>query len=251
MMSYYKGKTIWIIGASSGIGKALAQQLAGQGAKLILSARNKEQLEELNKELGGLHHVYQLDVTDPDMIKRTVGAVRASVSYVDSVIFMAAVYAPSDSECTDPAIIKQIVDVNLTGAIYCSYALLPMFKEQGFGQLALCASVAGYVGLPAGQPYSATKAGLINFAESLRVETDPKIDIKVINPGFVKTRMTDKNTFKMPMIITADKAAIHIMKGLRKSVFEIHFPKKFTYFMKLIGNVPYRLYFFIARRIET
>ncbi|MCH2037025.1 MAG: SDR family NAD(P)-dependent oxidoreductase [Rickettsiales bacterium] len=250
-MSFYKDKHIWIIGASSGIGRALAVHLASLGAKLVLSARNKEQLDQLNEEIGGIHHVFQLDITDCEMIKRTVHAVQASIPRLDSVIFMAAVYAASESERTDPVIINQIVDVNLTSAINVSYALLPVLKEQGGGQLALCASVAGYVGLPAGQPYSATKAGLINFAESLRVETDRAIDIKVINPGFVKTRMTDKNEFEMPMIITSEKAAQHIAKGLQKRSFEVHFPKAFTTMLKVLRLLPYPLFFAIARRIKT
>lgn len=249
MMNYYKDKYIWIIGASSGIGRALAAQLDGLGAHLILSARSKEQLDALNDELGGKHLVYQLDITDHDMIKRTVKAVQASIPKLDSMVFMAAVYAASELERTDPVVINQIVDVNLASAINISYAILPLLKQQGFGQIALCASVAGYVGLPAGQPYSATKAGLINFAESLRVETDKAIDIKVINPGFVKTRMTDKNDFEMPMIITPEKAADYIVKGLQTKSFEIHFPKGFTLFLKLLRYFPYWLYFPIARRL--
>ena len=248
-MTDYNGKHVWIIGASSGIGKALAKQMDHLGAHLILSARNKEQLDALNEELEGKHHVFQLDITDHDMIKRTVKAVQASVPKLDSMVFMAAVYAASESERTDPVVINQIVNVNLASAINLSYAVLPVLKEQGEGQIALCASVAGYVGLPAGQPYSATKAGLINFAESLRSETDKSIDIKVINPGFVKTRMTDKNDFDMPMIITPEKAAEHIAKGLQSNGFEIHFPKGFTILLKLLRQLPYWLYFKFASRL--
>ena len=144
----------------------------------------------------------------------------------------------------------KIINVNLTGTFHLVSAIMPVFKKNGGGQLALCASVAGYSGLPAGQPYCATKAGMINLAESLRAEHDGTgVDIKLICPGFVKTDLTDGNDFPMPMIIEAADAGRYIADGLAKKRFEIHFPKRFTLILKLLRILPYCLYIPIAKRI--
>ena len=126
--------------------------------------------------------------------------------------------------------------------------VLPLLLAQGGGQITLCASVAGYRGLPKSQPYGATKAGLINIAESLAAEVPKQIDVRVINPGFVESRLTDKNDFKMPMRISPEKAAKAIADGLNKPGFEIHFPKAFTRIMKLLSYLPNSLYFALMRR---
>ncbi|MEM7070716.1 MAG: SDR family NAD(P)-dependent oxidoreductase [Pseudomonadota bacterium] len=244
-MSAYVNKHIWIIGASSGIGRSLAVELARQGAKLILSARNEDKLKALHQTLGPLHTILPLDVANPEsLIKAT-----KSLHHIDSVIFMAGIYDPGPLSQFDLKSVRQIIDINLNGAFNTIHAALPILKKQGFGQLVLCASVAGYVGLPNGQPYSATKAALINLAESLRAE-ERDLDIKVINPGFVRTKMTHKNNFKMPMIIAPEKAAIIIAKELQSSRFEIHFPKRFTYIMKMINMFPRSIYFALSKIIQ-
>ncbi len=237
-MATHNGKIIWIIGASSGIGRALAVELANQGAKLVLSARSADKLNALNQQLGGGHQVIPLDVGDHKAL--TEAANRFSA--LDSVIFMSAIYEPTPIHKMNITDAHQLVNINLNGALNTIHATLPLLKQQAKGQLVLCGSVAGYCGLPNGQPYSATKAALINLAESLRTE-EPELDIKLINPGFVRTDLTDKNKFNMPMMIEADQAAKIIAKGLLSNRFEIHFPKKFTYLVKLIANLPYWLYF--------
>ncbi len=245
-METFSQKRVWIIGASSGIGKAVAIALANQGAELILSARREQSLLELNQMLGGQHQVEVLDVTD----SKDVCFTAKSLEQIDSVLFFAASYHPASLADIDIEHAKQAVNINLNGALNVIAAVLPLMRQQGFGQIALCASVAGYVGLPNGQPYSATKAAIINLAESLRVE-QPDLDIKVINPGFVSTPMTAKNRFKMPMIISSEQAADAIMKGLQTNRFEIHFPKRFTYFLKLLKSVPYWLYFRLVKPTKT
>lgn len=130
-------------------------------------------------------------------------------------------------------------------------AVRDIFKQQGHGQIVLCASVAGYRGLPNAQPYCATKAALINYAESLKIELEPEhIDVKIICPGFVKTDLTDKNDFKMPMMISADEAASAISKGLTQKGFEIHFPKRFTLIMKTLRLIPNWLFFVFSRKMR-
>ena len=141
-----------------------------------------------------------------------------------------------------------MVDINFKGALNVVHAALPVLKKRVHGQLALCGSVAGYRGLPYSQPYGATKAALISLAESLKVENE-ELDIKVINPGFVRTPMTDKNDFKMPMIIEPEEAAKIIAKELQTSRFEIHFPKRFTFLVKLLALLPSFLYFKCVPRL--
>ena len=234
----YAGKNIWIIGASSGIGRALAIELASQGATLALSARSEDKLQVLNEELGGVHTVLPLDVADD---KAMVKAAQ-SLPHINSAVFMAAIYAPAPLSQLDIEAARQMVNINLNGAFNTVHAVLPILRKQGYGQLSLCGSVAGYRGLPNGQPYSATKAAVINLAESLRAE-ERDLDIKVINPGFVRTPLTDKNNFKMPMIIEPEDAAKIIAKELQSSRFEIHFPKRFTYVVKLLKILPSWLFF--------
>ena len=186
-----------------------------------------------------------MDVTDTNEVNLTA----EKIGHIDSVLFFAAGYQPNSIAEMDIEQAKQLVDVNLNGALNVVSAVLPMMQQQTQGQIALCASVAGYMGLPNGQPYSATKAALINFAETLRLEQS-LLDIKVINPGFVKTELTDKNDFKMPMLISAEQAAIQVVKGLQTKRFEIHFPKRFTLLLKLMRTLPYALYFCLLRKVN-
>ena len=246
-MKDHQGKHIWIIGASSGIGEALARELASQGAHLILSARSEDKLNAINDSLNKAHTVLPVDVSHAkDVIKAA-----KTIQSLDSVIFMAALYAPHSPKTKDINFIHDMITVNLGGAFNTVNAVLPIFEKQGYGQITLCGSVAGYRGLPYGQPYCATKAAIINYAESLKIELEDKnIDIKVINPGFVKTPLTDKNSFQMPMMIEAEDAAKSLTKGLASKAFEIHFPKKFTWIMKILDILPRWLYFPIARLMK-
>ena len=236
----FSGEHIWVIGASSGIGEALARLLADQGATLILSARRTEELEQLRQDLGDHHHAYPLDVSDNQRVVETASAIVDAVGKIDRVIFMAAIYKPGDMDIT-PEFAKQMIDVNVMGALYVTYAMLPIFDQQQSGQLALCSSVAAYTGLPGGQPYCASKAAVMNFAESLAVETPDYVDVKLISPGFVRTRITAKNQFHMPFLIEPEQAAQAIAKGLKRRSFEIHFPKRFTLMVKFLRLLPYAL----------
>jgi short-subunit dehydrogenase len=251
-MTSYSGKTIWIIGASTGIGAATARELAKRGAKVVLSARSIDTLEALKANLNGDgHKVLPIDVSQEEQVLEAMRKINAEGIKIDSVLFLAALYDPMKTDDWDMNKIKQMIRVNLDGAFFVSHAVLKMFKSQGGGQLALCGSVAGYIGLPNGQPYSATKAAIMNLAESLRSEfSATTIDIRLISPGFVRTPLTDKNTFKMPMMIEPEDAAKSIADGLLSSSFEIHFPKKFTFIMKFLRLLPYALYFPIAQKMK-
>lgn len=246
----FSNDIIWIIGASSGIGEALAQELSNQGATLILSARNEKKLNDLKEKIGEKHQVIPLDVSDITQVEKAAQTALSSVKRLDRVIFMAGIYDPNAIADINIEYAKKIIDVNFMGALYVTKTIMPIFEKQGSGQIALCASVAGKIGLPNGQPYSASKAALINFTESLHAEAPKNIDVKLINPGFVKTPMTSKNDFKMPMVITPEKAAYAITKGLKSNAFEIHFPKKFTYIVKTIAALPYILGRPLAKKIK-
>ena len=250
MIKNYNDAIIWIIGASSGIGRALAKDLSTRGATLVLSARREEALVELNEELGGKHHIFALDAGDSHDIFKTATSILSKLPKLDSMVYMPAAYVPTSFQDSDIDHIRDAINVNLTGAMAATLACHKIYKKQGFGQIALCASVAGYRGLPNAQPYSATKAAMINLAETLHVDlARDNVDIKVINPGFVRTPLTDKNDFKMPMIIEPEEAASEIAKGLQKPIFEIHFPKKFTYIVKLVSILPYWLFFALTRKM--
>jgi short-subunit dehydrogenase len=251
-MSEQRADAIWIIGASSGIGRALAVAYAARGAVLVLSSRDESALSALNEELGGRHHVIACDVADMSSVQRAVESVRQAGLELKRVLFMAAVYTPGTIRQMESQTMSAMVDVNLKGAFHVVEAVLPFLQaQQGVrAQLALCGSVAGYRGLPKSQPYGALKAAIINLAESLRAEEGDWLDVRLINPGFVQTPMTDKNRFTMPARITPEAAAQAIVRGLDGGSFELHFPKRFTLFIKCLKWLPDTLYFLLARQLR-
>jgi len=242
----HKRETIWIIGATEGIGAALAQQWASQGARLILSARTSERLEELTESLGRDHIAWPMDVGNRESVN-AVAAKIAEIGPIDRVIHLAAIYDPGKIADLDPDMAAQIINVNLTGSFHIAQ-IAPALLREG-GQLALCGSVAGYIGLPQGQIYSATKAGVINLAETMRAELTGIIDVRLISPGFVDTRLTQRNDFTMPAIMTPLTAADAIIKGLSGRRFEVHFPRRMTYSLKLLQALPYWALFPLTRRL--
>jgi NADP-dependent 3-hydroxy acid dehydrogenase YdfG len=251
MRQDYHNQIIWIIGASSGIGAALAAELAGRGATLALSARRTEALNALTESLNGEHSSFVLDVTNREHVESTAQAIYARYGRIDRIIFLAAAYTPMTLDRLDIHQTKQMIDINIMGALHVVHAVLPLLKQQNQGQIVLCGSVAGYTGLAGGQPYSATKAAIMNLAESMHTELSPLIDVKLISPGFVKSELTDKNNFAMPMMISAEQAARHIADGLTRAAFEVHFPKRFTFWLKLVRLLPYSLAFWITKKLKA
>jgi short-subunit dehydrogenase len=246
MSDFYKGKTVWIIGGSQGIGLAVAKALDAQGAHLIISARADDNLKNLSKEFMGTHQYYALDVTD----YKSIDAVVKKIKTLDILLFTAGIYKNMNLENFDLAFAQKLLEVNLGGMINTYAALLPLLKKQRKGLLAFISSVAGYRGLPNSGTYGASKAGMTNFAETVYPELKKiNVDIKIISPGFVKTRLTDNNPFPMPALLTTEQAAEYIVEGLQTSKFEIHFPKRFTYFLKLLRILPNRLYFWFMSKI--
>ncbi|MEP1766310.1 MAG: SDR family NAD(P)-dependent oxidoreductase [Sulfitobacter sp.] len=239
-------EVIWIIGASEGIGAALAQTWSKTGARLIISARAAQRLDILSDTLGADTVVLPLDVTDRDSLDAAVQAL-ASIGPVDRIVHLAAAYDPGKVEEIDPDRAAMIVTTNLTGSFNIAQ-LAPRVLRAG-GQLALCGSVAGYFGLPQGQIYSATKAGVMNLAQTLRAEWHGRFDVRLISPGFVDTRLTQRNDFNMPAMIPPDVAAHKIIQGLNASRFEVHFPRRLTLVLKALRLLPYSISLPLTRRL--
>jgi len=240
-------ETIWIVGASDGIGAALARSWAARGARLVLSARSRDRLEDLAASLGPEHLAIALDVTDRSSIDAAAAKI-ARIGPLDRAVHLAALYDPGKIADLDPEMAGQIVSANLTGSFHIAQ-VAPSLLRKG-GQLALCGSVAGYIGLPQGQIYSATKAGVINLAESLRTELAGHIDVRLINPGFVDTRLTRRNNFRMPALVTPETAARGIIDGLDSRRFEVHFPRRLTWNLKLLSSLPYWAALPLTRRLS-
>lgn len=242
----HKGETIWIIGATEGIGAALAQGYAERGARLILSARSEKHLTAMAAELGPDHVALALDVSDRASLLSAAKTL-AGIGPLDRVIHLAALYDPGKVMDLDPQKAAQIVTVNLTGTFHIAQ-IAPTVLRDG-GQLALCGSVAGYIGLPQGQIYSATKAGVISLAQTLRAELAGRYDVRLISPGFVNTRLTQRNDFNMPAMITPELAARKIIDGLNTRKFEVHFPRRLTYALKFLSILPYWAALPLTRRL--
>ncbi|AUH66766.1 SDR family NAD(P)-dependent oxidoreductase [Paracoccus zhejiangensis] len=236
---------IWIMGASDGIGAVLTHLWAARGADVILSARSADKLADLAQELGGAE-VLPCDVTDRDSLD-TVAKAIIDGGKLDRAITLAALYDPGKVMELDPDQSARIVNVNLTGSFNFARAAVPLLRQGG--QLALTGSVAGFFGLPQGQMYSATKAGVINLAESLRAELANDVDVRLISPGFVDTRLTQKNDFDMPALMQPAAAAEAIMNGLNKGGFEVHFPRRLTLPLKLLRALPYGLALRLTKRL--
>lgn len=241
-----EAERIWIIGATEGIGAAVACEWAARGAQLILSARSAGRLRDLAASLGPEHITFQVDVSDRASLDAVADKI-AQTGPLDRVVHLAALYDPGKIADLDPESVAQIVAVNLTGSFHIAQ-LAPLLLRKG-GQLSLCGSAAGYIGLPQGQIYSATKAGVISLAESLRAELAERIDVRLISPGFVDTRLTQRNDFTMPAIVTPETAAREIIDGLAARRFEVHFPRRFTYGLKLLSVLPYWAALPLTRRL--
>jgi len=239
----WAAQRIWLIGASSGIGAALAQQALAAGATVILSARRQTQLEIVAQRHPNAM-VLPFDVLDTAAWQRGYADIVAQMGGVDLVIFCAADYRPERSWEVEPAIAAQTLQINL-GSVYTGLAtILPDLIARGTGGIGLIASVAGYMGLPNASVYGPSKAAMINLAEILYGDLHPKgLNVYLINPGFVKTHLTAKNDFTMPALQTPEQAATAIWQGISSGKFEIHFPRRFTQMLKLLQLLPYRCRF--------
>jgi len=241
----WSGKRVWLVGASSGIGAALAGELARRGARVALSARSVDKLRALAID-GAL--LLPCDATDTASLAGARKTLLAAWRGVDLVIYLAGDYVPMRTGDFDLAVAEKVVTVNFNGGMRLAATVLP--DLQAGGGIAFVASVAGYRGLPKALAYGPGKAALILFAECLHLDLAPQgIGVWVINPGFVATPLTAKNDFAMPALLTPEQAALATVDGLKTGKFEIHYPKRFTRVMKLLASLPYGWYFPLVRRL--
>ena len=244
----WRGRTAWLVGASTGIVQATAAALHARGAHVVVSARSAAPLQAFVEAHPGAQ-ARALDVTDAAALRQAADAIVAEHGRLDLVLFCAGVYTPMRATAFDLATALQHQEVNYCGALYLLDAVLPHLLAQRGGHLSLVSSVAGYRGLPKALAYGPTKAALINLAQTLYLDLAPSgIGVSVVNPGFVRTPLTAGNDFHMPALITPEEAAGEILAGLARGEFEIHFPKRFTRWLKALSHLGDGLYFAAVRR---
>jgi short-subunit dehydrogenase len=244
----WAAQRVWIIGASSGIGAALAVALLERGASVVVSARRTEALQAVVAGHSAAR-VLAFDLTDDDAFASAADELFRTWRGIDLVVFCAGAYAPMRAWQLDTNAIDRLLDINLRAPMAAAARLIPRLLKQGSGALAFVSSVAGYRGLPKAAAYGPTKAALINFAETLYLDLAPRgLSVFLINPGFVATPMTAANDFEMPALISPQQAAAEIIAGFGRGSFEIHFPRRFTHWLKLLRLLPYGLYFALVRR---
>jgi short-subunit dehydrogenase len=247
-----KGACVWLTGASSGIGEALALELARRGAKVALTARRGELLEELKGLIiskGGLAEVFPGDVTDLSRMNEIVAEIEAKMGPIMVAIPNAGTHIFTVPEQFNSQEYLDLMSVNYGGTLRCVEAVLPGMLARGRGWIAPVASLAGYRGLPRAAAYGASKAAMINFFESIRFHLVGKgITISIVNPGFVKTPLTDKNDFKMPFLIDAKRSAEIICDGIERGKREIAFPFPFNWVLKIARVLPAPLYEALVNR---
>ena len=237
-------KNIWITGASSGIGKALAIKFANEGWQVAASARRESLLKELSNQYTNIQS-FPLDVTDSDKCKSVFKDIVEKFENIEICVFGTGIHDPQSEKKFNLEKIKKIMEVNFFGTMNSINSVYDYFGQRKVGQISIISSVAGYRGLPAAGAYCASKSALTSFTESLHFEMKRKnVRVSLISPGFIKTPMTDQNDFPMPMIKSPEFAADQIYNGLiKKGGFEIHFPKVFTFFMKFLRILPSSIYF--------
>lgn len=243
-------RVAWVTGAGTGIGRALARRLAESGWIVAASARTARDLDSLAAEVPGRITSFQLDVTSEKACAATAAAIEASLGPVDLAVFNAGSYFPTTAENFSVANFRKTVDVNLMGEINCMGPVVPGMIARRRGHIVLMASLTGYVGLPTAASYGATKAALISVAQAFKPDFERfGVTISVINPGFVKTPLTDKNTFPMPFLVGTDEAIDHIMRGIDSGRFEISFPWQMSTAIRLLAWLPNWAKFAITRRM--
>ncbi|MBI3505372.1 MAG: SDR family NAD(P)-dependent oxidoreductase [Proteobacteria bacterium] len=241
---------VWITGASSGIGRALALRLARDGRRVVASARNGAALEALAAEAGPDLSTLQLDTTDEHACEAAVAWIEGEIGPLGLAVLNAGTHVPTPAARFAVAPFRRLVETNLMGTVNALAPVLAGMRARRKGHIAVVASVAGYGGLPTAAAYGATKAALINMCEALKPECDALgVKLQLVDPGFVRTPLTDRNPFPMPFLMELDDAIEAMVAGLGSDRFEIVFPRRFALLLKFLNTLPYPLYFRVVRRM--
>ena len=239
-MIEWSNKRYWIVGASEGLGLALAKKMSEAGASLVLTARNEARLKEIAATLPNKAEVLPLDITNLAAVKKSAKMLKN----LDGFVFLAGAYWPMSAQEWDIGKVTKMVNVNLIGALHTLEVILPMFIEKNRGHLVFTGSLAGYRGLPAALGYGSSKAAIANLSETLRYDLkETSIKVQLINPGFIKTRLTDKNKFKMPQIMAPEDAAEKMFSNMNKNNFSSSFPAPFSWLFRVSRVLPDSIYF--------
>ena len=246
----FANQRIWVIGASSGIGESCARAFLKAGAKIALSSRRTERLNTIAQSADQAQTlVLPLDVTNTDQLESAYQSILENWGGLDLMLFVSGVYTPLRADNFDFEIAQKTIDANLLGPMRAVAIVLPEMLKSHSGHIAIVGSVAGYSGLPKALAYGPSKAGIINFCENLFYDLLPEgVSVHMISPGFVATEATAQNDFEMPALMTADEAAKEILEGIQAGTFDIHFPKRFSGFLKFLRILPYPIYFWLIRR---
>ncbi|MFP7675382.1 SDR family NAD(P)-dependent oxidoreductase [Marivita sp. S0852] len=239
-MSDWAGKKYWLVGASEGLGQALAHKMSAAGVHLILSARSEDKLQQLADDLPGRAEVVPVDVSDAESVK----AAAEAIGDIDGVVQIAGVYWPFGAKDWDADQATAMADVNFTGAMRLMGAVVPKFVERDAGHIVLTGSLSGFRGLPGAAAYTASKAGVMTLAESLYADLwRSNVRVQLVNPGFVKTRLTDKNNFNMPFIMQPEDAAREFFEHMNTDAFKRSFPTVFSWVFRGSQFLPDWLYY--------
>jgi NAD(P)-dependent dehydrogenase (short-subunit alcohol dehydrogenase family) len=239
----------WVTGASSGIGQAVAEALQRRGFRVVVTARNAEALSAMAAQAkpAGSMVAAAGDVTDRQAMATLIDRIEAEHGPIALAFLNAGTYFPDGIDGFGGTPFEETIRVNLFGAVYCLAPLIRVMQARRSGQIAVNGSVAGYGGLPRAAAYGASKAALINLAESLKFGLDPMgVTIQIVNPGFVKTPLTDQNEFPMPFLVPLAEAAERICRGFERDGFEIAFPRRMAWLLKGLNLLPYRAYFWLV-----
>ena len=237
----------WITGASTGIGRSLALELAKDGFTIAITARSADKLESVKAEIiaaGGKAIIAACDVTDEKAMAALVETIEATAGPIALSIFNAGNYWENSGKSLEMKTFRDTYEINVFGVLNGLIPVVDKFKQRQRGHVVIVSSVSGYTGLPKASAYASSKAAMINMAECLHFDfVRMNIGIQVVTPGFIDTPLTEKNDFAMPALMPVDKAARRMADGFKSQAFEITFPRRFTWFLKLLAKLPYPLYF--------
>jgi len=243
-MRDWQGKRYWLVGASEGLGAALAHVMSRAGAEVIVSARSQDKLDDLVKTLPATASAQTVDVSD----RASVEAAADAIGDIDGVVFLAGVYWPMKSQEWDAAKAEAMADINFTGAVRVAGAVMPLMQKRGTGHIVITGSLSGFRGLPGAIGYAASKAGTMALAESMYADLrGTGIDVQLANPGFIKTRLTDKNAFNMPFIMEPEEAAREMFELMNSDAFKKSFPRLFSWVFRLSQFMPDWMYYRVFR----